>query len=845
MRSLLLVVVIAAMCASSVFALAGSAAAISGVKPLAVVLCKFTDQTFEPHSAAYFQDMFSDTGVGKKGLFDFWKDVSYSNLDLTGTVAKGWYTVPMTFSAWSALGRGPKLDKCATQALGDINFNNFAGVLVINNTGVTTLSASIGSGATTITVASSTPFPPAPFTICIPGCIFGGEAMTVTSISSNDWTVTRSATPTPHTAGAMIEQAGGDLFGGPAPTTIHGTSYGSLGRALLPLWVDLTLFEHETGHSFGLDHSRALSASASDYNDCYDIMSAYSCVYRYAGTYQGAGGPGLNAITVENGGWLPGGRRYDFNNSSCGQQSIQLAPLSMSGVSGYLAARIPTARTIAKEKNTTTTSDYYYVEFRDKSVQDLGIPADAVILHLRGTEPNPVSYWVDQAPSGANFFGPAALAAGSEYVDAGYKTYIAVNKIDTSARFAVVTLGGCKVDATLTYNGQTTQDFNDVVSVSADFFASTSPSAPVPFAIIDFTLGAQSCSGLTDTAGHASCSFTINQHPGAYTISAAFAGDPAYTTASDSKSFTINKEQSQVTYSGALSQGYHDAFTASATLVDPDGSAPISGKTLTFTLGAGDTCSATTDGSGNAACSITPTQAAGSYALVASFAGDTDYLASSDTPTFTIKKEETTTTYAGPTVILQGSSGVTLKAQLLEDGTTAPLPSGQTITLSLGAQSCTGTTDASGIAGCTLIFNGSVGPQPLKADFAGDAYYLPSADTGKTAIVFAFPSHGAFALGDDTVAAATPSTVVTWWDSSWSKLVDLSSGDSPSGFKGFADTVVTLPTTSPANSCGSTWTTTPGNSPPPTTDVPSYMGVIVTSSVTKSGATVGGNFSEI
>jgi len=68
---------------------------------------------------------------------------------------------------------------------------------------------------------------------------------------------------------------------------------------------------------------------------------------------------------------------------------------------------------------------------------------------------------------------------------------------------------------------------------------------------------------------------------------------------------------------------------------------------------------------------------------------------------------------------------------------------------------------------------------------------------------------------------------------------------SPFGFKGFADTVVTLPTTSPANSCGSTWSSTAGNSPPPTTDVPAYMGVIVTSSVAKSGTTVSGNFSEI
>jgi hypothetical protein len=33
--------------------------------------------------------------------------------------------------------------------------------------------------------------------------------------------------------------------------------------------------------------------------------------------------------------------------------------------------------------------------------------------------------------------------------------------------------------------------------------------------------------------------------------------------------------------------------------------------------------------------------------------------------------------------------------------------------------------------------------------------------------------------------------------------------------------------------------------PPPTTDVPSYMGVIVTSAVTKSGSTISGNFSEV
>jgi hypothetical protein len=100
-------------------------------------------------------------------------------------------------------------------------------------------------------------------------------------------------------------------------------------------------------------------------------------------------------------------------------------------------------------------------------------------------------------------------------------------------------------------------------------------------------------------------------------------------------------------------------------------------------------------------------------------------------------------------------------------------------------------------------------------------------------------------LGDLTVAAAGPSTTVTWWSDSWWSLNSLTGGIAPFSFKGFAGTVTTLPTTSPANVCGTTFTTLPGNSPPPTSGVPSYMGVIVASSVTKSGNTISGSWGKI
>jgi hypothetical protein len=276
--------------------------------------------------------------------------------------------------------------------------------------------------------------------------------------------------------------------------------------------------------------------------------------------------------------------------------------------------------------------------------------------------------------------------------------------------------------------------------------------------------------------------------------------------------------------------------------VDPDSGAPIAGKTVAFALGVGDTCSATTDTGGVASCSITPTQAAGSYSMTASFGPDIDYVSSSDTTPFTITREQTTTTYTGPVVILRGASGVTLQGRLLEDGVT-PIP-GRTLTLSLGAQSCTGTTDAGGVASCTLTFTGALGSQTLAASFAGDPYYLPSADSGKTAIVFAFPSTGVFTLGDLTVTRATPTTTVTWWSDNWYQLDALSGGTAPSSFKGFV-AVVTLPTKTPANICASSWTTSTGNSPPPPATVPSYMGVIVASKITKAGSTLKSGYAKI
>ena len=315
--------------------------------------------------------------------------------------------------------------------------------------------------------------------------------------------------------------------------------------------------------------------------------------------------------------------------------------------------------------------------------------------------------------------------------------------------------------------------------------------------------------------------------------------------------FTYIKVPTTTTYTGPTSGDYHDSISLSATLTNNLNSQGVAGKTISFSVGA-ESCSATTDASGVATCPVTLADLpGGAYNVQATFAGNDTYEASGASSPFTVNKEETTISYTSGTVILAGASGATLTATLVEDGSNdndgdggSVGLAGKPVTLSVGSQSCLATTDASGKASCPLSsVTGPLGPQTVGASFAGDAFYQPATAT-KTAIVFAFPSTGVFTLGDLTVNAATSSTTVTWWSNNWYLLNILSGGTAPSPFKGFVGTV-TLPTTTPANVCGSNWATSGGNSPPPPATVPSYMGVIVASKITKSGNKINGNYNKI
>ena len=285
------------------------------------------------------------------------------------------------------------------------------------------------------------------------------------------------------------------------------------------------------------------------------------------------------------------------------------------------------------------------------------------------------------------------------------------------------------------------------------------------------------------------------------------------------------------TATSATTSDFDDAATVSAKLSDAGTGVP--NKTVTFVLGAGtgtETCSGTTDASGVASCSITPNQAAGMYTLTATFAGDASDAAASASTTFTITREETTVTFAAnsPTVIANGHS-VTLSAVLKEDGVT-PIP-GRNLTLTLGGtQSCSGTTDATGTGTCTIaVVNQPLGPTTVTANFPGDSFYLPSSASEQVTL-FAFLRSGSMTAGNLNAVVGAP---VEFWGADWAVKNSLSGGTAPDSFKGFAGAA--------PQSCGGSWTATPGNSSHPPATVPSYVGVIASSSITQSGNTISGN----
>jgi IgGFc binding protein/Bacterial Ig-like domain (group 1) len=354
----------------------------------------------------------------------------------------------------------------------------------------------------------------------------------------------------------------------------------------------------------------------------------------------------------------------------------------------------------------------------------------------------------------------------------------------------------------------------------------------VPDVRVDFTVtGVNSASGsvFANSEGEAQFCYT-GTHTGKDTIT----GSVGLISGSAEKTWvSTSATPTKLTVHSAAGD-FADPTAVSAVLVNSETSAPLSGKSVKFTLNASETCTGTTNASGEASCQITPAEAPGPYTLEGEFAGESGFGASTGSASFVVSREQTSLAYTGASSAVNGQP-ITLSGTLTTDD---PAPgtglAGKTVVFTLGAgasaQTCSGVTNASGSASCVVAsVKQPVGVDSVTASFAGDTYYVPASVSSSVSVLEARAT-GAFVVGDLSAGAGK---TVNFWGSQWAKNNLFSGGGAPASMKGFADSPTAL-------TCGATWTTRTGNSSSPPATLPSQINVIVSSKVTQTGSTISG-----
>lgn len=292
------------------------------VTPWAVVMCKFADlPNVEPQNAQYFQNFVTEAGANQGGLFDYWRDMSYGTLDLTGSKVFGWFTMTHTRQWYLDEGktediRLPVIQDCLNAAESSVTFSPYWGVLVV-------LNASLVSGAAAIGRI--------PFTLNGVTQMYGAVVLDPLA-----WNVTFAAHEMGHAYGLQ-----------------H--SFDTSGRIC------------------------SLGAAPGEYCDSWDIMSALD-VWSYPGQFGSSGcpqsgngcisGPGLNAAYRYELGWIPPSAIYTFTGNQ--PAIITLAALDHPEESVYRMVIIPLS---------DNPKHYLTVEFRTKDGWNRGIPRDTVLIH--------------------------------------------------------------------------------------------------------------------------------------------------------------------------------------------------------------------------------------------------------------------------------------------------------------------------------------------------------------------------------------------------------------------------------------------------------------------------------
>jgi hypothetical protein len=233
----------------------------------------------------------------------------------------------------------------------------------------------------------------------------------------------------------------------------------------------------------------------------------------------------------------------------------------------------------------------------------------------------------------------------------------------------------------------------------------------------------------TDASGVASVNYLIPEAGGVgvRTITVAFAGDVNYLASTDDAALTVLQTPTKMFVPDRVGT-IGGNVELRAFLYRNTDSAPIAGRTLDFSVDGTGIGSGVTAATGRAILNwkIDEAAGAGTRTIVGQFAGDADFLPSSNSGTLTVNKSNTVVTGLDRTA--RNGDNVELKAYLRRS-TDLAWVAGRTISFTVdGTAVGSAVTNASGTAALMYNVTNTPGQYPIGYAFAGDAAY--NASTG-------------------------------------------------------------------------------------------------------------------